>query len=158
MKTPIVVHPYQAGDEVALWNVFYSAVRVTARRDYSQAQVEVWAPDDPDRDRWKERIAGIAPFVASVVGRVVGYADVQPNGYIDHFFVSAEMARQGVGAELMNVIHQTARERGLLRLFSDVSLTARPFFEHFGFAVETFQTVTLRGVEFTNMRMSKRLS
>ena len=157
MKRPIAVRSYQAGDEVALWDVFFSAVRVTARRDYSQVQVEAWAPDSPDPERWKERIAGIAPCVASIDGRIVGYADVQADGYIDHFFVAAEFARQGVGSELMRVIHQTAREQVILKLYSDVSLTARPFFEHWGFTVEALQTVTVRGVELTNMRMSKRL-
>jgi hypothetical protein len=30
-------------------------------------------------------------------GGSVAYADVQPNGYIDHFFVAAAFVRQGVG-------------------------------------------------------------
>jgi putative acetyltransferase len=36
-----------------------------------------------------------------------------------------------------------------------VSITARPFFEHFGFVVEAPQQVTVRGVVFDNFRMRK---
>ena len=41
------------------------------------------------------------PFVAEIEGQIVGYADLQEDGYIDHFFVSGSMARRGVGSALM---------------------------------------------------------
>jgi putative acetyltransferase len=40
-------------------------------------------------------------------------------------------------------------------LFSDVSITARPFFEHWGFKVENAQGLTVRGVTPANLRMRK---
>jgi putative acetyltransferase len=98
---------------------------------------------------------GINPFVAVADGHIVGYADVQVNGYIDHFFVSPEVARQGIGSLLMKKIHETARERGLSSLSAEVSETARAFFERWGFAIDAAQTVSIRGVELRNYRMSK---
>jgi hypothetical protein len=37
---------------------------------------------------------GIRPFVAEDEGHIVGYADIQPSGYIDHFFVAGGHARR----------------------------------------------------------------
>jgi hypothetical protein len=35
------------------------------------------------------------PFVAERLGEIVGFADVQADGYIDQFFVVPEVAGQG---------------------------------------------------------------
>jgi putative acetyltransferase len=50
-----------------------------------------------------------------------------------------------------------ARRRGIVRLFTEASITARPFFEHSGFSLIAEQVVVCRGVEFVNFRMDKHL-
>ena len=57
----------------------------------------------------------------------------------------------------MRKIHDTARLRGADCLFSNVSLTARPFFEKWGFGVESPQIVQVRGIALRNFRMCKQL-
>lgn len=78
---------------------------------------------------------GINPFVVELDGRPVGYADIQPSGYIDHFFVSGRHARQGVGAKLMATLHDEAKRAQLGELTSGVSLTAQSFFAKSGFSI-----------------------
>ncbi|HEY8601286.1 MAG TPA: GNAT family N-acetyltransferase [Thermomicrobiales bacterium] len=151
------IREFRAGDEPALREVFFSAIHGTAAADYTPEQVDAWAPAEFDRERWAERMRGIAPFVAEEDGRIVGYADVQGDGYIDHFFVAATAGRRGVGSALMRMIHATAAERGITALYSNVSLTARPFFEHWGFAVEREQQPVANGVTMTNFLMRKPL-
>ena len=148
---------FQVGDEPALREVFFAAVHQTAAADYSPEQLAAWAPAVYDHAAWAERMRGIRPFVAIADGTIIGYADLQPDGYIDHFFVSPTVARQGVGSALMRHIHDGAAARGITRLFSDVSLTARPFFERWGFVVERQQSVDVRGVTLSNVKMSKVL-
>jgi putative acetyltransferase len=109
------------GDEPALQAVFYSAVHTNAASDYSAAQLDAWAPDRPDMERWTVRMRVIRPFVVEEDGRVVGYADLQVNGHIDHFYVSGTNARRGVGRILMDRIHARAQELKLTRLLSDES-------------------------------------
>jgi putative acetyltransferase len=151
----ITIRRYRPDDAAALWGVYYSAIHHVATADYSLEQVCAWAPESIDESTWAERMCAISPFVAERDGRTVGYADVQPNGYIDHFFVASVATRQGVGSRLMEHIHSTAASAGLETLFSDVSITARPFFEHWGFEVERQQSVVVRGIELTNFRMRK---
>ncbi len=153
-----VIRCFRPGEESALWEVFHSAVHSIASKDYSAEQVDAWSPANPDLARWAKRIRGINPFVAERAGVVVGYADVQADGYIDHFFVSAAAARQGVGSALMRKLHEAAGQRNISALFSNVSLTARPFFEQWGFVTLARQSVSARGVFLENVSMKKSLS
>lgn len=154
----IRVRAFRPGeDERALFGVFHSAVHEVASRDYTPLQVATWAPDDLDPAWWAERIGGIAPFVAEEDGAPVGYADLQADGYIDHFFVAGHAGRRGVGRALMETLHERAAERGLHQMHSHVSLTAQPFFLRFGFAIEAQRPVELDGVGFSTALMRKRL-
>lgn len=148
---------FRPGDEAALHRVHFSAVHVTAARDYTPEQLEAWASSAPDTAAWARRIQGINPFVVEIDGIIAGYADVQPTGYIDHFFVSADYPRQGVGRLLMDRIHDEAARLGLNTLTSDVSRTAQPFFERFGFRVIEQRQPVRHGVTIPNALMRKDL-
>jgi putative acetyltransferase len=151
------IRRFQPGEELVLFEVFYSAIHLIARNDYSEKQLNAWAPLDLDRELWVNRIRGINPFVAEIDGKPAGYADIQPNGYIDHFFVSGHHSRQGVGKALMQVIHREAKHLSIIKLTSDVSQTAEPFFERFGFVVVERRKSVIRGVELRNALMQKDL-
>ncbi|MEJ6006999.1 GNAT family N-acetyltransferase [Paucibacter sp. AS339] len=153
----ITVRDFRPGDEAATFPVFFSAIHEVASAHYSPEVVEAWAPRDTDPERWALRIQGIKPFIALRDGEVVGYADVQDNGYIDHFFVSARAQRIGVATALMQRIHASAAERGIKLLYSDVSLSAQGFYQRFGFTIKEQQIFLFRGVEMSNARMEKRL-
>jgi putative acetyltransferase len=151
------IRRFQPGEELALFEVYYSAIHLIASNDYSAEQLNAWAPLNLDRELWVNRIRGINPFVAEIDGQRVGYADVQQNGYIDHFFVSGHHPRQGVGKALMEAIHNEAQCLSLKELISDVSLTAQPFFERFGFVIVEQRKPVVRGVELSNALMRKSL-
>lgn len=157
MKNGIQIRMYRLGDEEALYKVHYSAIHKIASRDYSEEQIQAWAPREVDADLWGKRIGKINPFVAEFQGEIVGYADLQDDGYIDHFFVSGEHRRRGIGAMLMNHILETAAKGKMSKLTSDVSLTAQPFYERFGFVVVEQRQPERRGVIIPNALMSKQL-
>jgi putative acetyltransferase len=154
----MLVRAFKEGDEPALQAVFYSAVHVVAAKDYAIQQLDAWAPHRPDWDAWTARMRALQPFVAEADGRVVGYADLQTSGYVDHFYVAGKYARRGVGRLLMERLHARAAELGLVRLFSDVSTTAEPFFERFGFHVLERKNAVSGEVSLPNARMEKRLT
>ena len=78
-------------------------------------------------------------------------------GLIDHFFCHHEYQGQGVGRQLMSHVLNLAKQQGLKRVFSEVSITARPFYEHFGFSVVNEQTIEVRGQTMNNFVMEKLL-
>lgn len=152
------IRRFKLGDETALFRVFYSAIHDIASRDYSLEQVNAWAPADFDMDLWANLVQKIRPFVAEIKDEIVGYADVQPNGYIDHFFVSGAYPRRGIGSQLMTRIHEEANRLDLTELTSNVSKTAEPFFALHGFQVVERGCPVRRGVTLQNALMRKSLA
>ena len=144
-------------DAPALRTVFHSSVHQLARSHYSAAQLQAWAPAEYDAAQWAERLRANRPFVAEVDGSIAGFADLQPLGYIDQFFVAGTYAGHGVGRALMARIHQAAAQANLPRLWAYVSLSAEPFFIRSGFAVEARQQMEVRSVVLANACMGKLL-
>lgn len=152
------IRRFRNGDELALFHVFLSSIHDIASRDYTPEQIEAWASKDIDPQKWSDCIRSLQPFVVEIDGKIAGYADVQSNGYIDHFFVSGAYSKQGVGTLLMNRIHEEARLLGLNELTSNVSKTAEPFFLRHGFYVVKRGFPVRRGVTLENALMRKDLT
>lgn len=148
---------FQPGDEPALFRVYFTAIHEIASSDYSPEQIAAWAPADFDMALWAPRVQKLRPFVVELDNEIVGYADVQPNGYIDHFYVSGFHPRQGIGTLLMTRIHEEAVNLGITALTSNVSKTAEPFFARHGFHVVERNFPVCRGVTLENALMRKML-
>src|SRR3546814_645367 len=149
------IRRFIVGDEAALFRVFFSAIRTVAAKDYTTEQIEAWAPEDFSQDLWVSRMREIQPFVVEIGNEIVGYADVQQDGYIDHFFVSGAHGGQGIGKMLMARIQKEAITLGLAELTSNVSKTAEPFFALHGFQVVERRFPVRRGVTLQNALMHK---
>ncbi|MDB6062001.1 MAG: family N-acetyltransferase [Verrucomicrobiaceae bacterium] len=153
----MLIRRFHLGEDRALFDVYYSAIHRVASRDYTAEQINAWAPVDLDQSIWATKMRAIKPFVVEINGKVVGYADVQPSGYIDHFFVSGYHQGQGIGKLLMSTLHGEAASLGVTELTSHVSRTAQPFFERFGFGIIEQRAPELRGVVVPNALMRKVL-
>ncbi|GAL15298.1 putative acetyltransferase [Vibrio astriarenae] len=57
----------------------------------------------------------------------------------------------------MSHVEQQAKQRGISRLYSHVSITARPFYERMGFTVIKEQLIEVRQHHLKNFVMEKRL-
>jgi putative acetyltransferase len=151
------IRRYAAGEEPALFDVYFTAIHLVASHDYTPEQIQAWAPRDLDVDLWKRKMREINPFVADLNGELVGYADVQPNGYIDHFFVSGKHPRRGIGSLLMKRILAEAASLSIPLLTSHVSRTAQPFFQTFEFVITVQRYPEVRGVIVPNALMCRRM-
>ncbi len=149
----MLIRSFHIGDEDALRALFYASVHSLARANYSPDQLAAWAPEHIDTVAWARRVRENKPYVALMEGQYAGFADLQPSGYIDHFFVSPRFARQGVATALMERLLQAAREARLSALFSNVSLTAEPLFLKHGFQVERRNDVHIQGLVLQNATM-----
>lgn len=147
------IRPYQPADAAALYAVFHSAVHGIACRDYRPEQLAAWAPDEHDAAAWSARLNALQPAVIDIDGQPVAYGDVQPDGLIDHFFVAAARARQGIGRQLLQHLLQQARRNHIPLVYAQVSRTAQPFFAAFGFVVTAEQMAVVRGISLPNARM-----
>lgn len=151
----ITLRPFRPDDAPALLALFRDTVRRVNSRDYSPAQIAAWASDDIDPTLWVDRFAGRFVTVAEEGDRPVGFAELEPDGHIDRFYVAADHQGRGVGRQLLATVLVEAKRAGMIRLYAAVSITARPFFEAHGFVVQAPQAVTLRGIDFVNYRMQR---
>lgn len=151
------VRRFLPGDETALWQVHRSAIQLIASRHYTAEQIQAWLPTEGERADWAARVRRLAPFVALQGDETVGYADLQADGLIDHFYVCGHRAGQGLGALLMHHLHEEAARLGLGGLHAYVSLGAEPFFRRFGFEVVERRTPVRRGVALSHALMRKAL-
>lgn len=155
-RPEITLRPYAPSDLEAIIAVFTSAVRRVAVRDYTPEQVLAWAPDDIDRARWAARRENRETWVAVVDGVVAGFSDLEPDGHLDMMFVDADHQGIGVAGRLIAAVEASARRQGMERIFTEASLTARPFFEHSGFVVLVAQEIPVGDQMLRNFRMEKR--
>ena len=153
----IAVRRYVPNDLAGMIALFRDTVRRINGRDYSQQQVMAWAPDDIDAGKWRRRLDDKVVWVADLDGAPVGFVDVARDGLIDMLYVHADHQGMGIASRLLRTVEASARARGLLRLFTEASITARPFFEHRGFRVIAPQRVFRWAQEFLNYRMDKSL-
>ncbi len=147
------VRKLKTGEETELWALFYNTIHYVNIRDYDKSQIEAWAPGDFDKNKAIQKFRDIDPFVVIKNEMIIGYGDIQPDGLIDHFFCHHEFQRQGVGRALFAAIEEEAKKKGISKMHSNVSITARPFFEAMGFSVEKEQVITVRDQQLKNYRM-----
>ena len=149
---------YRPDDATALLGLFRDTIRRVNARDYNPDQIRAWSSDDIDPAVWAGRFADRFVVVAEESGQPIGFAELESSGHIDRMYVSADHQRRGIGQSLLTSVVDEARRLGVARLFTEASITARPFFEAQGFAVLAQQVVECRGSEFVNYRMERILT
>lgn len=139
--------------------VFFDAVRTAGLRDYTQAQVEAWAPAIPDRSRFETRAKDGRLILVAVneADEPIAYGDLEPNGHIDHLYCRPEMIGTGTASALYHQLEQHAHARGIAKLFVEASEAARRLFLRNGFAEIRRREFLLRGVTIHNYSMEKLL-
>ncbi len=151
------IRDYTARDAPEIVRLFFETVHSVNRADYSDEQLEAWAPGVPDLEDWHARMAGRLTLVAEEGGEVVGFAELEDNGRLDMLYVRKDAVGRGVGRRLYEAVERETRGQGLGWVFSEASITARPFFERRGFRVVREQVVSRRGLSLTNFVMEKDL-
>ena len=152
----VTLRRHRREDAGPILALFRDTIRRVNRRDYTPGQVEAWAQPGLTVEAWADRLRE-ATWVVEAEGQLVAFAELEPDGYIDCFYCHADWQGVGIGSRLMRQLQMEARAAGAQSMFSDVSLTARSFFERHGFIVERSQQVRLGGERLTNFRMRRPL-
>ncbi|MDL2399356.1 GNAT family N-acetyltransferase [Rhizobium mayense] len=155
-KNILTVRAYVPADADLTIEIFLRAIREVASKDYNQAQVDAWAKVE-DREAWAKRRSSRPAWIVQSGIVPIGFADLVPDGLLDMMFVHPDYKGMGAASLLLKAIETEARKQGLGRIFTEASLTARPFFERRGFRVLASQRVEKRGQMLENFRMEKFL-
>jgi putative acetyltransferase len=152
------VRHFMPEDAAQIAQLFHDTIHTVNSRDYSPIQLAAWAPDDLQFYDWVAFCSSRITFVVDDRGTIAGFANLEPDGHIDCFYCHKDYQRRGVGTLLYQAVEQQALKLGCDRLFTEASITAKPFFQRLGFTVIQQQTVTRRGEAFINYRMEKLIT
>jgi putative acetyltransferase len=153
----MLIRDYELSDAAVITQLFYDTIHSVNLQHYSEQQVRAWAPEVPEPKVWHSRMSRRCTLVAEENGQIIGFAELERDGHLDMFYCQKDVIGRGVGSALYEAVEAKAMRLGLERIFADVSITARPFFERCGLSVVRELLVTRDGIELPTFRMQKRL-
>ena len=148
----MVIREYRTSDCAALVRLFRDTVHTVNAKDYTKKQLDAWAPESADLEKWNRSLTAHYTLVALEGETIIGFGDIDKTGYLDRLFVHPEHQRKGVATALCDKLEQAVQEE----IVTHASITARPFFEKRGYRAVKRQQVERRGILFTNFVMEKR--
>ena len=137
--------------------LFTGTITTICTNDYTNEQIAVWASTVENSHRWQDAVESQFFIIAEIDNEIVGFGSLDNNSYIDFMYVHKDYQRMGIAETLMNALETEARDCGTTILKSDVSKTAKTFFEKKGFKVITEQINLRKGIEIVNYKMRKEL-
>lgn len=143
----MILRAYRPDDFLEVFALFKETVQRINRKDYSEEQIKAWLQSDPAH--FQERLLAHKSYVVIDQKRIVGFGDIDDACYLDHLYVAADAQRKGIATRLMNQLEK----EGTGSIYTDVSITARPFFERRNYKVLKRQTVLCHGVYLDNYKM-----
>ena len=158
LKTRYRLRKLSEEDIPVLQTLFRETVLHVNARDYTREEVEDWASCGDSVEHMKDLLAR-NDYVAALneQGEIIGFSSMNVEGYLHSLFVHKDYQQVGVGSLLLSTVEKKAREYGVAEITSEVSLTARPFFEKRGYEVLKVQKRRANRLELTNFLMCKRL-
>ena len=139
--------------------LYHDTVIAVNSKDYSEEQIKVWSDSGltESGNTFSKKITEQNFYVAENANTIVGFSSVTDDGYLDYMYVHKDHQRKGIAKALLEKIEMKADELKLNIVTSDVSITARPFFEKHGFVKTGEKKDLYRCVEFINNIMVKHI-
>lgn len=145
-------------DIPALQELFRNTVLYVNSKDYTQEEVADWASCGSSMEHWKELLAKHHFIVAlDAQGKIIGFSSMNAEGYMHAMFVHKDRQGKGVATRLLAEVEKMAREYEVQRIWAEVSITAKPFFEKHGYRIIKEQKAKANRLYLTNYVMEKTI-
>lgn len=148
------VRRYREKDCSEILKLFYETVHSVNRKDYSAVQLDAWADSSADAEAWNLKLMEHTTYVAVEKGRITGFGDIAPDGFLDRLYVHRNCQSQGIGSAICDLLENAVKAE---KIITHASITAKPFFENRGYQVVRSQEVERKGVFLKNYVMEKSL-
>lgn len=151
----ILIRPARLEELQELQTLFVDTIKHSCSKDYNSDQINAWISSAKNKERWTQSLQNQYFIVAELNKKLVGFASLENGKYLDFFYVHKDFQRMGIATQLISQIKHKSETMGVDTLSSDVSITARSFFESKGFRVVKQNRIYRNGVELVNYCMRK---
>ncbi len=146
---------YKENEIYEIYKLFFDTFHSVCLKDYTEAQVDAWAPVLGNLEAWAESFEEHFTLVAEEYGKIVGFGDIDKTGYLDRLYVHKDYQGRGIATALCDKIEH-AFDTPVISVHA--SLTALPFFKKRGYKIIKEQSVERFGIKLTNFVMEKTKS
>lgn len=148
----MVIREYKGSDCKEVSELFYNTVHTINAKDYTKEQLDVWASNDIDLEKFNKSLIENYNLVAVENKIIIGFGDIDKTGYLDRLFVHKDYQNRGVATAICDRLEQKMLKG---KVITHSSITAKPFFEKRGYKVIKEQQVERKGELLTNYIMEK---
>lgn len=148
----------EVSDIPQLFALFTATTSHINIRDYTPQQIQAWQ-QKANLARWEELYHSDLDFIIAENEHheMVGFTSINAKGYLHSMYVHYNFQRRGLASLLLAKAEQYAKQHNIIAITSDISLTARPFFDRAGYTVIKEQQVQIGDVMLTNFLMRKEI-
>ena len=146
----MILRKYKPTDCKVIAELFYNTVHTINLKDYSKEQVNVWATGNVDLEKWNDSFSKHYTVIAEIDDTIVGFGDIDKNGYLDMLYVHKDYQKQGVATAICNELEKAVNTP---KIITHASITAKDFFEKRGYKVLKKQQVEREGIFLINFVM-----
>lgn len=153
------LRPLGEKDILEMQALFSNTVLNINIKDYTEEEVKDWSSCGNDLEHWKELLSCnhyIGAFDEK--NNMIGFSSMNEEGYLHSMFVHKDWQDKGVATQLLTEVERIARELQVSEITSEVSLTAKPFFEKKGYKTIKSQKCKANKLKLTNFVMRKTLN
>lgn len=146
------IRKYRSTDCPHLIDLFYNTVHSVNARNYTQEQLNAWAPQKTADETWNQKFLSQFTIVAIKNNTIVGFGSIDQKGYIDMLFTHKDYQKQGIAKAICEKLET---EFPVSRIITHASVTAKPFFEKRGYQTVKEQKIQRNQIALSNYLMEK---
>ena len=147
----MILRKYIPSDRKEIINLFYRTVHAINAKNYTESQLNAWAPEEVDLEKWNPSLQENFCLVAIENNVIVGFGDIDNEEFLDRLYVHADHQRKWIATAICDRLEQIVP--GCIT--PHASTTAKPFFEKRGYKVVKEQKVVRHQIVLKNFVMKK---
>jgi putative acetyltransferase len=142
-------------DVEEITQLFYETINSVNRKDYPEEQILAWSDSSKNFKIWSDSINEQFFIVAEINFIIVGFASLDKNNCLDFMYVHKDFQGEEIATQLLLAIEKQASYLEITEIWTDSSITAKPFFVNKGFLVDKIYAKNVNGIEFENTILKK---
>ncbi|MEG1757101.1 MAG: GNAT family N-acetyltransferase, partial [Oscillospiraceae bacterium] len=106
------IRKYKTADCAEIAELFFETVHTINAKDYTKSQLDAWASGRIDIAAWDKSFSEHNTLVAEEDNIIVGFGDMDNDGYFDRLFVHKDYQGKGIAGAIATELERLAEMQG----------------------------------------------